>query len=370
MKLYNKKTTRRFEDKMRRGVVETRDAIIWSVDTSNYYCLCKIQNSNTLIKAHYPRNWDRLPNWVKAGNAVMIRHRQGMQGYIEVIGSGRAIPSPLAGGDAVPEEATLTNRIVSGMTIMAHPGGGMNVYAESGVIMINGVNATYTAPATAYTEMDDPAAVVMGGTELMGYGSNFTATAIDAAPPSGYSRYDGLFMGADGVLDYIAGTYVALSQEPTMPATPEDHIMLGHIWVYGGMTEITQSDIGALWYDRAISTIDYGGSLWGGDYFGVSPPVAPSYTPVSGSMTFSVVDQYGAAISVSTTARFNIVYGHGMIGSSPSSFGTGEVTRLVGSQTTFYYQRSSGDTIAPLLSLTFDGRAPLSRYFPVEYLLV
>ena len=73
---------------------ESRDAVVWDFDDANKIVRCKIQGSNEYILCHYPRNWQTLPSWCRRGNAVRIAHKGGIRGYMEVIGHGRAIPTP------------------------------------------------------------------------------------------------------------------------------------------------------------------------------------------------------------------------------------------------------------------------------------
>ena len=86
-----------------RDKTESRDAIVWDIDESNFLVRCKIQGSNEYILCYYPRNWQTLPPWCKRGNAVRIAHRGGIRGNLEVIGNGRAIPTPIAGADQFPD---------------------------------------------------------------------------------------------------------------------------------------------------------------------------------------------------------------------------------------------------------------------------
>lgn len=77
--------------------IESREGIIWSIDEDKQVCYVKIQNSDTSIVAHFPRNWKTIPYWLKPRMAVRIGHLSGNRGYIEVLGEGRAIPEPTAG---------------------------------------------------------------------------------------------------------------------------------------------------------------------------------------------------------------------------------------------------------------------------------
>ena len=76
---------------------ESRDGIIWSVDFDKHIAYVKIQGSDTLISAHFPQNWSSIPYWLKPNMAVRIGHRGGLRGNIEVLGEGKAIPTPMKG---------------------------------------------------------------------------------------------------------------------------------------------------------------------------------------------------------------------------------------------------------------------------------
>src|SRR5512137_812697 len=116
MRLYGKRYAKKFIDRRVRLKTETRDAIVWDIDYLNYVAKVKIQGSNEYVMAHFPRNWKETPYWLKKGNAVAIRHREGVKGYIEVIGEGRAIPTAVS-GSSMPEPDTLPDMIISGLTV-------------------------------------------------------------------------------------------------------------------------------------------------------------------------------------------------------------------------------------------------------------
>lgn len=116
MRLYGKKFAKRSMDKRTRLKVESRDAVLWSVDWDNRICNVKIQGSNELVAAHFPQNLTALDIFMKPGNAVRIAHRGGNRGYIEVVGHGMAIPTPVT-GDSHPATSDLADGVVSGLTI-------------------------------------------------------------------------------------------------------------------------------------------------------------------------------------------------------------------------------------------------------------
>lgn len=352
MKLYNRAILRRKEEHIRRHSVPDRDAVVWSVDTSNFYALVKVQGSNTTIKVHYPRNYRVLPTWLKPGNAVRIRHRSGVQGYFEVVGHGRAIPTPVEGG-ALPPSVAQGDGIITGMEVVTHSAGGMNVVVNSGTYRIDGETYVYVAAVSDYVVMDDPPPMVMGGSVVMGLGETLTPIAIDAAPAAGYGRYDGLFIGTDGVIDYEAGTAVSLGTEPSFPSVPTDHVLIDYLFIYGGMTEITSADIGVRWTSPYANTVVATTSIKTADGTYEMPWSGIDDTPQA-AITLSITDQYGNAKSIGADATVTMLVGTGGVGLA--SFGS-SYTANCGSSFYFNYERNqlAAPEVSPVLQVDFEG---------------
>lgn len=352
----------------RRHQIVDRDAIVWSVDTNNFYCLVKVQGSNNSIKAHYPRNWRTLPTWLKRGNAVRIRHRSGVQGFVEVIGHGRAIPTPVE-GDYFPTPTTDTDQIISGMEILEYPGGGMNVYVNDGSYKIDGEIYLYTTAGSGYIVMDDPAPMTMGSGTLMGYYESVSPIVIAAAPSAGYGRYDAIVIGTDGQVDVITGSVSSLSTEPTKPSVPSGHVLIGYLFIYGGMTSIPEDWIGVEWTPPYPTTIETSAS---GQLYKDSDG-AFKFTWDTGDDTpedtiqFNVKDQYGRSIVISVTATMTIMAGTGGVSTSVGgSFGS-TASKTITSGTSFAYQRNqiASPEVSPVLKLEFDGYPSLTYAFVI-----
>ena len=104
MRTYGKRLLRGAADKAVKQASESRDAVLWDILLNERVCRCKIQGSSEFVIARFPQNWASVPEWAKPGQAVRIAHRGGVRGYIEVVGFGRAIPTPVS-GSASPKPA-------------------------------------------------------------------------------------------------------------------------------------------------------------------------------------------------------------------------------------------------------------------------
>lgn len=330
---------KRLAEHTKHRTINDRDAVVWSLDTNNYYALVKIQGSDTTIKAHFPRNWKTIPHWLKPGNAVRIRHRSGEQGFTEVIGHGRAVPTPVEGGSLlrppVPGDCVLT-----GMVIMAHPNGGMNIYVSSGTYRINGIAYSYAPGVTGYIVMDDPAPMTMGLGIVMGYGGTITPIAITAAPSGMQGRYDAICVGADGVVDVIDGIPASLTLEPYKPSIPQDHVLIGYLFIYSGMTDIEQEQVGVVWtlpYPLEVEVTATDLFQWeGGLHMGWD---TEDDTPVAG-ITWAVKDQYGWTFPLGIDSTLIWHGGTGGVGTSVSGPFNSSASIVWGGNVTYFYQRN------------------------------
>lgn len=353
---------------LERSMTPDRDAVIWSVDTSNFYCLVKIQGSPTTIKAHYPRNWRTVPTWLKPGNAVRIRHRSGVQGYIEVEGHGRAIPTPVE-GDSLPPQSGLPDGIITGMEIMEYEGGGMNVIVNNGTYRIDGETYVFTISVSGYIVMDDPAPMIMGSNTVMGWYDTTTAISIAAAPAAGYGRYDALVVAADGTVDVVTGSVSSLGTEPSYPSIPADHILIGYLFIYGGMTSISADDIGVRWTAPAASTVSTSAtgviSKQADGSFEMTWDGGDNYP--DDSITYTIKDQYGRNFGISTTMEIELISGTGKIGISSSGPWVTSASKSIGYSTTAHYQRDQTQSpeVIPIIRVDFVGFPSLTTVIPL-----
>jgi hypothetical protein len=322
VRLYGK---RFLKSKVRREMssrVETRDGIVWDVLPDQRVCRVKIQGSGEFIVAWYPLNMDKNPSWMKAGNAVRIAHVGGAGGRIEVVGHGLRLPSAMPGGDRPPEIAG-PDGVVSGAYVHAPDVPSMTVAIEPGTYRINGI--TYELAGEGMV-MSATSQEVMGSGSVMG-GVAATVT-LNAAPSVNTFRYDLIVVGADGVVDYIPGTpwaYPGWSgwdkvSTPVKPTVPAGHVILGdYILVYGGMTEVTDADIGREWTRPRTASVKVtadDASLLYGDLVGGYPP--GTLANMRTYLYALVYDQYGQIYGemgphAYTEVAFRVAYGYGYV---------------------------------------------------------
>jgi hypothetical protein len=299
---------------------------------------------------------------LRIGNAVRILHREGVRGYVEIIGEGRAIPTPVS-GSSLPPEAELPDMILSGLEMSATTPNTLGVNVSSGTYRINGVIYYFTPGETDYITMNDPPPMAMTpiGAEIMGTG--IATVELDAVPSTGYYRYDLLVVGTDSQLDYIAGTPSATN--PVKPTIPSDHLQVGeYIFVSWSTTAISNANIGYEFTSPYASTMEMTISS---DHFQDSE--TPYYfdwvsgeTYASADIGIELLDQYGMPISVSSfdvTLEIMNEGATGQVYSEEDGWGSPSVTSSTGS---FQYRRVQDEgEVSPQLqaSLTQVGRGVL-----------
>lgn len=288
MRLYGKNFNRKVIDRRVRASVEERDAIVWDIDESNHLAYVRIQGSNVNIKCHYHQVMLDRPVYLKKGSAVRIRHKRGIRGYTEVIGTGRAIPTPISGESELPVRSVV-DEILSGMIISDSSPPSMNVQITTGSYRLNGAVYTYAGLDFEYYTMQDPPQLVMGINEVT-MGSSWPIITVPNAPSTGYGRYDIFVVGTDSVVDVVEGVQSPLSQEPTMPSAPSNHVLINHVFIYGGQTVVTQDMIGKMWTAPRATEIEeaISGNLdeWGYVLFQDNAQI---------QVTLTATDQYGQA---------------------------------------------------------------------------
>lgn len=314
MRTYGKRLLRSAADKATKQAVESRDAVLWDILLPERVCRCKIQGSNELIIARFPQNWATVPEWAKPGQAVRIAHRGGVRGYIEVVGFGRAIPTPVS-GSATPTPSTPDNAILAGCLLKAIPQTpGMSVYVTAGRARFGGVE--YTVPAVA---MASGSAFKMNMGMAMG---DVAGVFTISAPSAGQFRYDLFSLSPTLVVTKTIGA--AFTTAESKPALPGGHLPISYLLVRGGQTVITAADIGQSWSAPVpasiATTATDNGTAW--------------------SIVASVKDQYGNAITTSLGWNITAIIASGDGSIAPASGNTGS-----GSSFTFTYTEGTVGTL-------------------------
>ena len=314
MRTYGKRLLRGAADKAVKQASESRDAVLWDILLNERVCRCKIQGSSEFVIARFPQNWASVPEWAKPGQAVRIAHRGGVRGYIEVVGFGRAIPTPVS-GSATPTPVSPNDVILAGCLLKAIPQTPrMSVYVTTGWARIDG------------EEMAVPAITMGAGSAFrmdMGIAMGEAAGVFNiSAPNAGQFRNDLFSLSPSLVVTCTAGA--AFTTTESKPALPGGHLAIGYLLVRGGQAVISAADIGQVWSMPVPASIDAVAVDNGADW----------------SIVASVKDQYGYAIITplgwSLTAA--IASGDGSI--APSSDNTGS-----GSSFTFIYTEGTAGTL-------------------------
>ena len=317
MRTYGKRSLRGAADKAAGQKVESRDAVLWDVLLSERVCRCKIQGSGELIIARFPQNWATVPEWAKPGQAVRIAHRGGVRGYIEVVGFGRAIPTPVS-GSATPTPETPSDAILAGCLIKAIPQTPrMGVYVTTGWARFSGeelaVPAVAMAAASAF-KMD------------MGIAMGEAAGVFNiSAPGAGQFRYDIFSLSSSLVVTRTAGA--AFTNVESKPVLPGGHLAIGYLLVRGGQTVIAASDIGQVWSAPVPASIDTTATDNGEEW----------------SITADVKDQYGNAITTALGWELSTTIASGDGSIVPARGNTGS-----GSSFSFTYTEGTAGTLVQI----------------------
>lgn len=271
MRFHKKRTVRPYVERKVKVKTETRDAVIWSLDETQRIAWVRIQGSDELINAHFPQNQKVLPSFARQGNSVILRHREGQRGYVEIIGEGRAIPSPID-GISHPGPIDLEDVILSGLDMYPTTPAQMGVYITNGSYRIGGTIYYFVTEQLDYIVMDDPAAMAMESSTnyILGAG-NFTVAIEPGCASSGEWRYDLLQIGTDSVIDYISGECAA---GPDFPNVSDNHLQVGdYIFVSWETSAIEAYNIG--------HTMDVQEARWlTMDFTAIAPAVFDAMPPV------------------------------------------------------------------------------------------
>lgn len=314
-KYFVKRSIRRH---MNKGV-EGRDGILWEIDEEERLCRVRIQGSGENVVCTYPKNYRMIPSWMKVGNAVHVSHRAGVRGYCEIKGEGRAIPSPVSGGEAYPDTGNSPDMILSGMDVTLD--NGMIATISSGTYRIGGEIYFFAAGDAFVIDTDAEVFGPMDSGFSLPMDSSSTSVTLDPAPSVGSFRYDAFVIGTDGELDYLVGLEAAAN--PVKPTVPGNHILVGdYILVVGGVTGIIASDMGRDWSEPYVSYLDVAYDNQSLLYFGE----VPNRNPLDGTATVTAKNQYDwtQSVGVDNGITVELVSGNGILSVLGSDVEQGE----------------------------------------------
>ena len=367
MRMYGRRFAKRIINKRLQIKTESRDAVLWAIDWENRICNVKIQGSNELVTAHFPQNEAKKMSYMREGNAVRVVHRGGIRGYLEVTGHGMAIPTPVS-GDFHPAISVLPDGATEGCQIIPTEPPSMSVTILDGYYVINGVLYSLSGGASGYEAMASGSEITMNDTYppmimgqdgdliIMGAGSDVTMNDVfppmtlgapiadyelDSAPTGNKFRYDGFYVGIDGIIMYLKGSETG--SNPTKPTIPSDTVLIGaYILLWTGVTEITGRHIGMEWEEPYGSDLDF-------DCIDEFPWDSGNPTPQT-NVKITVFNQYGWVFSGVFTIFLTMPKGTEQIYSAQSGWNDTQVSQEInGSYYTFIYERLQWITLGELI---------------------
>lgn len=341
MRFNSRKFVKSAIKKQAKGFVESRDAIVWSVDEPNRICNVRIQGSNKNIVAKFPQNIKQVPSWLCKGNSVQVAHRGGIRGYAYIVGQGTTIPTPMS-GQHLPDEDDLEDVVLTGGQTQPTDTASMGVIISSGTYRINNVEYNLSIENNHLLYGQDHELFYDQYPELLYNGDILKYLA--STPTAGQFRYDAFCVGVDGVIDYLQGTAGSIPVKPTIP--PEHVLIDDYILVIGGVSAIESKYIGMQWTPPAASEImidiEGNGISYDLPYDNAGTPGVPGDDPqyVEADIIFSIKDQYGNALSGAYNLTLTMVLGSGDLWSGDSGYSDAIVSQAVSNSTyTFKYRR-------------------------------
>lgn len=311
---------------------ELRDAVVYDVNTTLRYCRVKIQGSDKHIKAHYNENWGSSPEWLKPGNSVRITHPGGNKGRIEIVGHGLLLPTAIPGGSVSPAATIPGDTILTGCVLSCSDPASMTVSISTGTYRIGGV--TYILGALYLGD----ATIFFGRSDIY-FGLSSASVTLDAASSTRF-RYDAIVVGADGVVDVIKGTNT--SGEPTIPTTPADHVRIGWVLLYPGMTSVTAADINRTYSAPTIS-----------EFRCVVADQDLAWGEMLTTITLSMRDQYGRVVTGTYAATLTLHMGNGTLSYGGSSSISALTISFTGSAAVTYTRDGLDPTdYSPTITIT------------------
>lgn len=299
--------------------MESRDALLVSIDYVARKALVKIQGSSAMVVAHFPENMASAEAWLKPGNAVRISHTGGERGRIELMGHGATIPTLLP-GDTTTITPTIPDAVISGLMVIAT--GGMVVAVTTGSVRFDG-----TTTAIGEITLAESSVLPMNTEAYLG--EIAAAFTVPTAPAAGLFRFDIVVIGPDLMFDYVTG---AAAATPVMPFVPADHLYCGHVLVAGAVTSITSGVVNASFATPAPVALTM--TIADTDF---------AWEELSTTVTLTVIDQFGNPCAFGGGYFvLTISHGNGIISGWGQSSTFGVSVRTTGPAVAFTYTRDQG----------------------------
>jgi hypothetical protein len=250
MTLYRKKILRKNTYKQIKDNRESRDAIVYDVLSSQRKARVYIQGCSNLVVVDIPSNVETKPQWLKPGASVRIAHVKGVRGNMQIVGTGHFLPTS-AEGSTFSAPKSSTDAIIYGMLLQENPDNLTKVAITSGKYRIGGEYYTFNAETSGLgfgMTMEEGSTIVMSSdsTEIMQSIDDSIAYFVDIEDlplAVNYFRIDRIFIGSDGVVDYVKGDQFFNTQSPVYPEVPINHLMIGQVLVPPEVTSITKEMI-------------------------------------------------------------------------------------------------------------------------------
>ena len=256
--------------------------------------------------------------------------------------------------------------VLTGCEVTATDPESMAVLVHSGTYKIDCETFVLNASAQGLTVpiMKADSTVVMGTNITMSMGETTYSIAINAAPSAGKYRYDIIYADKAGIANYLA---VVAGVNPYVPSNPSNTLVLATIFVAETVTAIYDDDInGREWKLPVPSELR----------ITLTNPMP--WSPISETITVTVLNQYGVALSGNYTIKLTMMSGTGWISKDNSNWVNTDVS-LTGtfSSCSFYYKRDEAlddpengyyYERGPLLKFDLNSTVPVSNLVVLELL--
>ncbi len=339
MRLYGGRVIRNRVNRQFAERKELRDAVVYEVVSASRYAWVQIQGSQERIKAYFPENWEATPQYVKRGNAVRISHPGGNKGRIEISGHGTLIPTPVEGG-SLPEPPTPGDAVLSGCNLSPVNPAAMAAIVNPGSYRIGGI--TYSIVGMMMDRTD----IVMDREDLIMDRVGDVVT-FDAAHATLF-RYDSVVAGTDGEADVVKGSNFAYNADPIPdpPDAPANHVRVGWVLIYPGMTTVTAADINRIFVEPVATVMEV-----------VTDDTELAWGEATAGITVTIRDQYGnvkPGLGAGYYVTFSWLRGNGTLSYGASSATPSqELSFYMSSSAEVTYTRTGdGDDVSPVFTIS------------------